>query len=244
MGCHFCGSPISFLRIRMVKLMKIGYDFKNEKLLKTALTHPSYAHDKGKDNNQRLEFLGDSILSFIIADAIYNMYPNFDEGKLTKLRATLVCEETLASISTDLEIGGAIRFGKSERLSDGIHKASILADTFEAVLGAIYLDSDIETAREWVLGLFKEKIETAEIKQTLDYKSKLQIYFQKRDKNTEVVKYRIIDRKGPDHSPIFTSEALYRDKVIGTGIGKNRKYAEKNAAQDALERLGVKSEKV
>ena len=156
------------------------------------------------------------------------------------MRAALVCEETLAELSIALKLGESIRFGKSEAMSDGIHKASILADTFEAVLGAIFLDSDIETAKKWTLDLFRDKLDTVEIKQELDYKSELQIYFQKRDKNTEVVKYRIKDRKGPDHSPVFTAEAVYENKVIGTGVGKNRKMAEKNAAKDAFGVLGMK----
>ncbi len=220
--------------------MNIGYEFKDKKLLKTALTHTSYTHDTGEENNQRLEFLGDSVLSFIIAGEIYRMHPECNEGQLTKMRAALVCEETLAELSSELNLGSLIRFGKSEAMSDGIHKASILADTFEAVLGAIFLDSDIETAKKWTLDLFRTKLDRIEIKRELDYKSELQIYFQKRDKNTEVVTYRIKDRKGPDHSPVFTAEAMYESKVIGTGVGKNRKIAEKNAAKDALDKMGMK----
>lgn len=219
--------------------MNIGYSFKNKKLLKIALTHTSYTHDTGEENNQRMEFLGDSILSFIIAEEIYKLYPQFSEGYLTKARAALVCEGTLAELSASMDLGTAIRFGRSEAMSDGVHKVSILADTFEAVLGAIFLDSDIETAKEWTLNLFRDKLDNLEIKQELDYKSELQIYFQKRDKNTDVVKYRIKDRKGPDHDPLFTAEAVYENKVIGTGEGKNRKIAEKDAAHDALKGLGL-----
>ncbi len=219
--------------------MNIGYDFKNKGLLKTALTHTSYTHDTGEENNQRLEFLGDSILSFIIADEIYKLYPKFSEGDLTKTRASLVCEGTLAELSTKMDIGEAIRFGRSEAMSDGIHKVSILADTFEAILGAIFLDSNIETAKSWTLKLFRDKLDNFELKQELDYKSVLQIHFQKRDKGTDVVKYRIKDRKGPEHDPVFTAEAVYENKVIGTGTGKNRKIAEKNAAHTALKKLGL-----
>jgi len=224
--------------------MNIKYIFKDENLLKKALTHTSYANDTGCESNQRLEFLGDSVLSFIIADEIYKMYPDFKEGDLTKFRAALVCEETLAELSASMKMGDSICFGRSETMSDGVHKASILADTFEAILGAIYLDSDIETARAWVLDLYKEKLKDTEIKAELDYKSKIQIYFQKRDKNTEVVKYRIKDRKGPDHNPYFTAEALYQGKVIGCGEGKNKKIAEKNAAKDAYIRMEIKDEEI
>ena len=224
--------------------MNIRYHFKNAELLKMALTHTSFTHDTGEANNQRLEFLGDSVLSFVIATEIYKLYPEFSEGKLTKARAALVCESSLAKLATSMDIGKNIRFGRSEAMSDGVHKASILADTFEAILGAIYLDSDIETAKKWVLDLFVDLLENFEIKPELDYKSELQIYFQKRDKNTQVVKYRVKSRKGPDHNPTFTAEAVYEGKVIGTGEGKNLKIAEKNAACDALKGLGLNNEKI
>lgn len=224
--------------------MKLGYIFKNERLLKTALTHISLANDLGIESNQRLEFLGDSVLSYVIASRIFELYPKCDEGELTKIRAALVCERTLAELAQEMELGNDIMFGKSERMSDGVHKRSILADTFEAILGAIYLDSDIETASKWVLTLFGEKIEKIKPGQDKNYKSELQIFFQKRDKNTEVVKYRLKSKNGPDHSPTFAVEAYYEGKAIGSGSGKNRKIAEQNAAKAALEGMGIINEKV
>ncbi len=224
--------------------MKLGYTFKEEKLLKTALTHISLANDLGIESNQRLEFLGDSVLSYVIASRIFELYPKCDEGELTKIRAALVCERTLAELAQEMELGGGIMFGKSEKKSDGIHKRSILADTFEAILGAIYLDSDIETAREWVFARFGERIEKIKPGQDKNYKSELQIFFQKRDKNTEVVKYRLKSKIGPDHNPTFDVEAYYEGKVIGSGSGKNRKIAEQNAAKAALEGLRIINEKV
>lgn len=217
--------------------MNIGYEFKNKRLLDLALTHISLANDMKKDSNQRLEFLGDSVLSFVIASEIYRLHPECDEGDLTKIRAVLVCEKSLAELSGELELGTGIKFGRSEAKSDGVHKASILADTFEAVLGAIYLDSDVETAKKWVLRVFGDRIKNVEISAEINYKSELQIFFQKRDKNTEVVRYRLVNKSGPDHNPSFLVEAVYQEKIIGVGKGKSRKVAEQNAAKDAFERM-------
>lgn len=224
--------------------MNLGYEFKNEKLLKTALTHISLANDAGIESNQRLEFLGDSVLSYVIASRIFELYPKCDEGELTRIRATLVCEKTLAELSEKMDLGSGIKFGKSEKKSDGVHKKSILADTFEAVLGAIYLDSDIETAEKWVLKQFEGRIDKIKPDEDKNYKSELQIFFQKRDKNTEVVKYRLKSKTGPDHNPSFVAEAIYDERVIGSGRGRNRKLAEQNAAKAALEGLGIINEKV
>ena len=217
--------------------MNIGYEFKNKRLLELDLTHISLANDMKKDSNQRLEFLGDSVLSFVIASEIYRLHPECDEGDLTKIRAVLVCEKSLAELSGELELGTGIKFGRSEAKSDGVHKASILADTFEAVLGAIYLDSDVETAKKWVLRVFGDRIKNVEISAEINYKSELQIFFQKRDKNTEVVRYRLVNKSGPDHNPSFLVEAVYQEKIIGVGKGKSRKVAEQNAAKDAFERM-------
>ena len=220
--------------------MDIGYTFKNTKLLKTALTHISLANEIGVESNQRLEFLGDSVLSYVIATKIYSLYPHCNEGELTRIRAVLVCEKSLAELAVEMDLGSGIRFGKSESQSDGMHKDSILADTFEAVLGAIYLDSDGETASEWVLERFKNKLENIKVINDADYKSELQIYFQKRDKSTDVVRYELKERKGPDHNPTFTVMAVYSGRGIGEGTGKNRKTAEQAAAKAALEKLGLK----
>ena len=217
--------------------MNIGYEFNDEKLLDLALTHISLANDMKKESNQRLEFLGDSVLSYIIAEEIYKLYPECDEGSLTKIRAALVCEKSLAELACELDLGSGIKFGRSEAKSDGVHKASILADTFEAVLGAIYLDSDVETAKKWVLRVFGDRIKNVEISAEINYKSELQIFFQKRDKNTEVVRYRLVKKSGPDHNPSFLVEAVYQEIIIGIGKGKSRKIAEQNAAKDAFGRM-------
>lgn len=217
--------------------MKIGYTFQNEKLLKRALTHISLANEKGIKSNQRLEFLGDSILSFVVAEYIFRQFSDMDEGWLTETRAAAVCEKSLAAAARKMELGDGIRFGKSETVCGGKDKDSILADTFEAVLGAIYLDGGIEPAREWIMKNLKYTIEDSSKLDFKNYKSEIQNYFQKRDKGTEVVTYHLLERKGPDHQPTFTVEAVYRGKVIGKGSGGSRKAAEQQAAKQAYSKL-------
>ena len=217
--------------------MDIRYNFKNKELLDLALTHTSYANDFDCESNQRLEFLGDSVLSQVIATQIFKIHPEADEGVLTKIRSALVCEGSLAALAREIDLGSGIKFGRSEAMSDGAKKDSILADTFEAVLGAIYLDSDIHVAEEWILDIFGDEIENCKVTDDHNYKSELQIYFQKRDKGDQVVTYRLKDKTGPDHQPMFFVEAVYMDKVIGKGEGKSRKLAEQDAARQVLEGL-------
>lgn len=215
--------------------MNIGYEFKNEKLLDVALTHISLANEKNIESNQRLEFLGDSILSFVVAEYIYNKFTDLAEGRLTEVRAEAVCERSLAEAAKKMGLGKAVKFGKSESRV-GADKPSILCDTYEAVLGAIYLDGGIEPAKKWIMDTLKETIEAAKFIHWHNYKSEIQNYFQKRDKGTDVVSYTLIERKGPDHMPEFKVNAIYRGKVIGTGVGKNLKSAEQAAAKMATER--------
>ena len=213
--------------------MDIGYNFKDKKLLSTALTHISLANEMGIESNQRLEFLGDSILSFVVAEYIYNEFKDLDEGMLTMVRAEAVCEKSLAEAAKKIGLGDAVSFGRSES-NVGKDKPSILCDTFEAVLGAIYLDGGIEPAKKWIMDNLKEIIDRAKEADFTNYKSEIQSFYQKRDKNREVVTYSLLERKGPDHEPIFTVNAEYQGKIIGRGTGKNRKTAEQNAAKDAL----------
>jgi ribonuclease-3 len=220
--------------------MDIKYNFKDEKLLELALTHISLANDKKTESNQRLEFLGDSVLSYVIASELYRRYPKCDEGELTKIRAALVCEKSLAGIAREMKLGSGIMLGRSEAMSSGADKDSILADTFEAVLGAVFLDGGIEEAYNWTLDIFDDRIKNISISAEQNYKSELQIYFQKRDKGNDVVKYRLKEKKGPDHDPEFFVEAVYCGKIIGTGKGKSRKIAEQNAAKLAFEGLNKK----
>ena len=217
--------------------MKLGYDFTDDGLLKKALTHISLANEKNIESNQRLEFLGDSILSFVVAEYIYTKYTNLHEGKLTEMRAAAVCEKSLAEAARKMDLGNAILFGKSETVCGGKNKDSILADTFEAVLGAIYLDGGIDPARDWIMLWLKETIEDSSKLDFKNYKSEIQNYFQKRDKGTDVVTYQLVERKGPDHAPSFSVEAVYHGNVIGKGTGGSRKEAEQNAAKQAFSKL-------
>jgi len=217
--------------------MDLGYTFQNKELLALALTHTSLANEKRLESNQRLEFLGDSILSFVIATELYTRFPELAEGRLTEMRAATVCEKALAAAARKLNLGSKIRFGKSETVCGGKEKDSILADAFEAVLGAIYLDSNMEVARRWVLTYLEATmLESAKLDFT-NYKSELQKYYQKRDKGREVVTYRLIGKTGPDHQPVFQVEAVYQGKVIGKGSGSSRKAAEQQAAKQAYQAL-------
>lgn len=214
--------------------MKYDYKFKNKKLFDLAVTHISLANENHIESNQRLEFLGDSVLSFVVAKHIYQEYKNVDEGVLTELRANAVCEKTLAIAARKLELGSDLLFGKSERMSGGKDKDSVLADAYEAVLAAIFLDSSIEYAEKFVMDTIGDMIGDTSYVELENYKSEIQSFYQKRDRNMEVVKYRLISKTGPDHDPTFTVEATYMDKVIGKGSGKNRKSAEQEAAKYAL----------
>ena len=214
--------------------MNIGYEFKNKNLLKKALTHISLANEKNIESNQRLEFLGDSILSFVVAEYIYERFTDLLEGRLTEVRAAAVCEKSLAKAAKKMNLGKGLMFGKSAAY-DGAEKPSILCDTFEAVLGAIYLDGGIEPARKWILDNLSETIDAARHMDFHNYKSELQNFFQKRDKNREVVTYSLMEKTGPEHMPEFTVCAVYDNKKIGTGTGKNLKSAEQAAAKQALD---------
>lgn len=217
--------------------MDLGYTFQDVSLLQTAMTHISLANERGIESNQRLEFLGDSILSFVVATYIYKKFPQLHEGRLTEMRATAVCEKSLAAAARKMDLGSGVLFGRSETVCGGKNKDSILADTFEAVLGAIFLDGGIEPAEKWIMTHLQETIEASANVDFTNYKSELQNYFQKRDKGTDVVTYRLLERRGPDHKPTFTVEAVYRGQGIGKGTGGSRKEAEQRAAKQAFGNL-------
>jgi len=217
--------------------MGIGYDFKNQKLRTLALTHISYANEHNVESNQRLEFLGDSILSFIVATYLYNEKPGMNEGELTEYRALVVCEKSLAIAAKNMELGELLIMGNSERLTAGKDKPSILADAFEAVLGAIYLDSGIDVAREWVTTQLKDALLDPSSVKIVNYKSELQTIIQQTARDRSFVEYNLVERTGPDHEPFFKVEAVYGGQVIGHGSGANRKDAEQLAAKEAYERM-------
>lgn len=217
----------------------IGYVFKNKNLLKNALSHSSYANEKKGIicSNERLEFLGDSVLSIIVSDYIYTNFPNLPEGQLTRLRASLVCEKSLCSFSKELGVGEYILLGKGERANGGNERPSILADAFEAILAAIYLDGGMEPARRHVLRFVKEELSHMEHEAFKDYKTELQEIIQRNPE--EQLSYVLIGESGPDHDKCFTVEVHLNSNVIGTGSGHSKKNAEQAAARKALELMGI-----
>jgi len=215
---------------------EIGYEFRNKKLLETALTHTSYAYEKKKQSNEKLEFLGDSILEFVSSEFIFHQYPNLKEGEMTKVRASVVCEKSLYEIAKMHNFSDFLYLGKSERISQKEVRPAIMADSVEAVIAAIFLDSGLEPAKEFIIKNLSEPIENAtkHIGQK-DYKTVLQEILQKNGNAN--IEYEIIDEKGPDHEKVFTAEVKLDNKVLAIGKGKSKKLAEMQAAQKALENL-------
>ncbi|HIU57014.1 MAG TPA: ribonuclease III [Candidatus Ornithomonoglobus merdipullorum] len=215
---------------------KIGYKFKNEGLLKIALTHSSYANENHTRDNERLEFLGDSVLSIIISDYIFKRMQDVDEGDLTKFRATLVCEQSLASVAEKIHLNELVFLGRGEERTGGRRRPSIISDAFEAVLAAIYLDSGIEKAREWLLGLMTDRIEKVLAGEYYsDYKTTLQEIVQKNGKG--IVSYVTVSETGKEHNKQFTVKVVINGEPKHTGVGHSKKEAEQAAAKAALAEL-------
>ncbi len=217
----------------------IGYRFNKESHIKLALTHSSYANEKELGNlayNERLEFLGDSVLGLVISDYLYQHYSELPEGELTKVRALIVCEATLAKIAKHLSLGMYMNFGKGEVLTGGRERVSILADAMEALIAAIYLDGGLDESRKFILKFFDNTIKDAlKGKIFLDYKSALQEHIQ--STTQQKIEYRIVDQKGPDHAKIFYANVLLDERLVGEGEGRNKKEAEQAAARQAIEKL-------
>ncbi len=217
----------------------LRYTFKNKKLLENALTHSSYANEMrgGVASNERLEFLGDSVLSIIVSSYIYDNFKKMPEGELTRLRSSLVCEKTLCEFSRKLSVGEFLLLGKGERKTGGAERDSILADAFEAILAAIYLDGGIDPAREFVMRFVVSELESYDVKADFkDYKTLLQEIIQRNPE--ESVNYILTGEEGPDHNKLFTVEVRLNSNTIGTGTGKSKKEAEEMAAKQALSLMG------
>lgn len=212
---------------------KIKIRFHDKKLLTTALTHSSYANERklsrGKDN-ERLEFLGDVVLELIMSDYLFHTYKDEPEGKLTKMRASLVCEPTLAFCAKDLSLGDYLLLSKGEDLTGGRERDSILSDAFEAVIGAVYLDQGFEEARKFVETYLLQDVDEKVL--FYDAKTSLQELVQSFSK--QPLTYELIKEDGPDHQKTFTVEARLGEKVIGTGTGRSKKSAEQTAAYEAM----------
>lgn len=215
---------------------KLGYQFKNRDILYNALTHSSYNNENKieyKFNNERLEFLGDAILELIISEYLYRNFPDLTEGEMTKMRARIVCTNSLAESAFQLDLGNVIIMGKGEITSGGRTRKSIMANTMEAVIGAIYLDGGFHHARNFVMDkLHKIIINVEKGNVNRDYKSILQEIVQK-EKN-HFLKYQLVKEEGPDHDKKFYVDVVINHKVVGSGVGKNKKEAEQHAAKQAI----------
>ena len=217
---------------------KLGYRFANRALLENALTHSSYANEnraKGVQSNERLEFLGDSILGMVVADHLYRNHPDLPEGELTRTRAALVCEESLVEVAAELNLGEYLRLGKGEESGGGRHRPSIQADAVEAVLAAVYLDGGIGSARK-IIQRYILCREIEGLNSSRDYKTALQELVQR--ESGQVLAYHLTGERGPDHAKVFAMEVCLNGQPIGAGQGHSKKEAEQQAAREALELMG------
>ena len=213
-----------------------GYKFKNPELLEKALTHKSFSNEKKVESNQRLEFLGDSVVGLVIAEYIYKTFPAMPEGELTKIRAGIVCEKGLAKCAEKINLGELLVLGKGEEMSGGRTRESNLEDAFEAVMGAIFLDSDLETVRKIILDVMSDIIRDTVSRDGIeDSKTALQERLQKA--GMCLIEYRLEKEEGPDHNKLYTMSVYINGKKGGEGTGGSKKAAEQNAAKDALSRM-------
>lgn len=216
------------------------YQFTDVSLMTTAMTHSSYANehrDLHMQNNERLEFLGDSILGLVSADYVFHRYPNVPEGQLTKVRAAVVCEKTLYEVAKELGLDHHLLLGHGEEMGGGRQRPSILADSVEALIGAIYLDGGLEAARSFIMTFLPAKVDLAEAGHAFrDYKTALQEIVQKN--RQETLQYRLSGESGPDHDKRFTVQVLLNSNIFAEGIGRSKKEAEQMAARSALELMG------
>ena len=214
----------------------INYKFKNKSLPEEALTHTSYANEFKTNSNEKLEFLGDSILEFISSKYIYTHYTNLHEGKLTKLRAMVVCEDSLYEVAKRIEMYRYIKVGTGEKHTRENYNKAILADSIEALIAAIYFDGGLEESEKFIINNLKDSIEKASKNVgNKDYKTVLQEKLQ--EKGEVLIEYRVTNEFGPDHDKTFEVEVLLNGKVLANGKGKSKKHAEMNAAENALNNM-------
>lgn len=223
-------------------MKKLNFENPQSQLVCTALTHPSYTFENpasGLENNQRLEFLGDAVLDFVIGEYLYLNYPERPEGELTKMRAAVVNETTLARKAKSIDLGLALFLGKGEQSSGGRERPSILADALEAVIGAIYLQYGFEKVRKFILEMLVPEIKELDEGNYGDFKTMLQ---EKAQREENDVLYKILDESGPDHDKLFTAGVYVSGQFQGSGKGKTKKEAEQNAARLALKKWEGKNE--
>ncbi|KYQ87024.1 MULTISPECIES: ribonuclease III [Thermoactinomyces] len=215
-----------------------GLKFHNRKLFQQAFTHTSFTHEKKATgvhpDNERLEFLGDAVLELAVSEYLFQQYPKMSEGDLTRTRARVVCEASLASFAKELGFGEHVRLGKGEEMTGGRSRPSLLADVFEAFIGALFLDSGLEQVKKFLERVVFPKVNSDWLKNMLDAKSQLQEVVQQGRLGT--LEYRIVDTKGPAHDRHFVVEVCLDQKPIGKGTGRSKKEAEQRAASEALAR--------
>ncbi len=217
---------------------RLGYSFRNRALLETALTHSSYANENRASGivcNERLEFLGDSVLGVTVADFLYRHFPDMPEGRMTRLRAELVCEQSLHRVALELHLGDYLRLGKGEEHNGGRKRASILSDAVEAVIAAMYLDAGMETAAGFIHRCLLDDVRAIETPTFTDYKTSLQELVQRH--SGQVLSYELVGEEGPDHAKTFCVQVCLNGDPIGRGTGRTKKEAEQAAAANALEAL-------
>ena len=215
----------------------IGYEFRNITLLQNALSHSSYANERWHDSlksNERLEFLGDSVLGMLVADYLYRTFPDRPEGELTRMRADMVCEKTLATVANRLGLGQHLMLGKGEELGGGRSRESILADAVESVIAACYLDGGMDAAVQFIQKFILVNVPVTKL-HNADYKTALQELVQQ--KKNQVLAYRLVGESGPDHDKQFRVELTLNGDVVGNGTGSSKKRAEQMAASSAIENL-------
>ena len=217
---------------------KLGYRFKDTKLLATALTHPSFGGDHHVPHYQRLEFLGDAVLELAVSDYLYLELPEVDEGKLTRIRAALVREETLCRAAKRIGLGEHIRLSVGEERSGGRNKPSILSDVMEAVFAAVYLDGGFDCAVRVVRDALKDELRPETLADHLDAKSRLQELLQREG---GMPNYEYLSMEGPPHAPVFYYRVCDGVRVLGEGSGQSKQNAQQAAARDALKRMGALS---
>jgi ribonuclease III len=222
---------------------KIGIFFNNENLLIQAFTHSSYVNEHRRrpfEDNERLEFLGDAVLELTISQYLFKKYPCMSEGQLTKLRAAIVCEPSLVSFANELGFGRLVLLGKGEEMTGGRERPALLADVFEAFIGALYLDQGLEKVIHFLDKVVFPKINDGAFSHVMDYKSRLQELVQRDGSGT--LEYKILQEKGPAHNREFVSRVSLNGEVLGIGTGRSKKEAEQRAAQNALKKLTEKAE--
>ncbi|MER2059686.1 MAG: ribonuclease III [Niallia sp.] len=222
---------------------KIGIHFTDEKLLKQAFTHSSYVNEhrrKPHEDNERLEFLGDAVLELTVSKFLFKKFPMMSEGELTKLRAAIVCEPSLVSFANELSFGNYVLLGKGEEMTGGRTRPALLADVFEAFIGALYLDQGLDSVVAFLEEVIFPKINNGAFSHVMDFKSQLQEYVQRDAVGT--IEYKILLEKGPAHNREFISQVFLNNRELGTGMGRSKKEAEQQAAQKSLLMLKADSD--